>query len=224
MISHRVAAQTRSSAVVSAHDQIILGSASPRRSSLLTTLGVSFTVATADIDEAALIDPDAEPRAVVARIAAAKFAAFRLDTPTSVLITADTLVACEGALLGKPTTASHLTAMLEQMSGRVLEIITAVCVGSAGSPPAVEIVTTTVRLRPVGPEEIAAYVETDAGFDKAGGLALQAEAAHFIDDIDGCWSNVMGLPICAVSALLDREPSGAPQSARCLQRHCGGLR
>lgn len=208
---------TRSSAEAELIDPslLVLGSASPRRAALLARLTRHFVVRTVDIDESALIRPDdTDPGAVARRIATAKFAGFAAEDRAfgapARLITADTLVACEGNIMGKPASADHLTRMLRDMSGRELVIATAVCMGEVGgfgvaarpTEPAVEVVTTCVRLRELGAEEIEGYAATGVGADKAGGLALQSGARPFIASVDGCWANVLGLPLCAVVRLL----------------------
>lgn len=199
-----------------------LGSASPRRSDLLASLGVRFQVETVDIDEAAIAaSPDTSPHQIVERIARAKFAAFPAAAG-EVLLTADTLVACDGAVLGKPASDQHLVDMLSRMSGRDLQIVTAVCVGHRGAAPSVEGASTVVRLRELTPPEIDDYVATGVGKDKAAGLALQAEAKPFITSVAGCWSNVLGLPLCVAHRLLRQYtvPSGA-LSTRCSVELCG---
>lgn len=181
---------------------LTLGSASPRRADLLTLLGINFDVDVVDLDEHALIDPgEQDPRVIVEKIARAKFAAFPANHADVPLLTADTLVACHGAVMGKPATNVELIAMLGAMSARDVHIVTAVVVGRRGQTPQVETVTTVVALRPITPDEIQAYVATGVGMDKAGGLALQAQAKPFIEQVRGCWSNVLGLPLCAVSRL-----------------------
>jgi len=182
---------------------LTLGSASPRRADLLASLGLAFDIEAVTIDEESFIDPDErDPGVIVERIARAKFAAFAAGPVHRLLLTADTLVACDGSVFGKPDSPDHLMSMLGYVSGRPLAIATAVCVGDRGAAPAVELVTTTVELRTLTTAEIDSYVATGAGIDKAGGLALQAQAAPFIQSVRGCWSNVVGLPLCAASRLL----------------------
>ena len=168
---------------------LILGSASPRRADLLRRLGVSFVVETIDIDEQALVASN-DVVAVVSRIAQAKFAAFaEQDEPREgPLLTADTLVACNGEILGKPNRNDDVTAMLSAMSGQSLTIATAVCFGLVGAAPLTEVVTTRVDLRELDEGHIARYVASGVGLDKAAGLALQAEAGEFIATVDGCLS------------------------------------
>ena len=120
-INHPVAAQTRSSAVVEPAQmtpKVTLGSASPRRADLLRSLGVDFDVEVVELDEHAFIDElERDPRVLAETIARAKFAAFPANGTDRLLLTADTLVACNGTVMGKPTTNRRLAAMLASMSG-----------------------------------------------------------------------------------------------------------
>ncbi len=202
---------------------MILGSASPRRAALLGSLGVRFVVRTVAVDETAMAAGASDPRLSVERIAAAKFHAFEArDAGEPTLLTADTMVACEGVVMGKPDGADHLTTMLAMMSGRELTIATAVCVGTLGASPTSAIVTTEVRLRDISENEIASYVASGEGFDKAGGLALQSQARPFIKSVEGCWSNVLGLPLCAVSRLLALDyADGIVPDDLCSTARCG---
>ena len=161
-----------------------------------------YTIETVDIDEAALVDPAEHGLdGQVGRIARAKFMAFGLGEP-SLLLTADTLVACEGQVMGKPGSDAVLADLLRLMSGRALNVSTAVCVGERASVPELRVVSTVVQLRELSTGEIVRYVESGAGRDKAGGLALQSEAKPFIESVHGCWSNVLGLPLCQTAQLL----------------------
>jgi len=205
---------------------LTLGSGSPRRAALLSSLGVDFVVETIEIDEPAVVARPADQVPVpgteaVAQIAAAKFAAFDESAFDGLLLTADTLVECDGVVMGKPDTAADVEAMLHQMSGRSLEISTAVCVGTVGTSPTPSTVTTTVVLRDIAAHEISRYVASDVGLDKAGGLALQSEAADFIQEVSGCWSNVLGLPLCVTAEALDLAPHGLAQIDRCSPSLCG---
>ncbi len=225
MTNHPVAAQTRSSAVDkspagdnSVGHGLILGSASPRRAELLASLGLAFEVRAVEIDESALVNgDDVEPGSAVERIAVAKFVAFAPKPGDErTLLTADTLVACDGTVLGKPDSPGHVAVMLDAMSGCEVTIVTAVCVGRLGAAPATLVVTTQVLLRQIAAHEIERYAASRAGIDKAGGLALQAEARPFIERVYGCWANVVGLPLCAVTQLL-----GAAGSPSCSVERCG---
>ena len=159
----------------------------------------------------------------VSAISEAKYAALEEelvhadDDALPLVLTADTLVACDSQIMGKPTSDEHLVEMLTMMSGRSLAIATAVCVGVPGAGRSTEVEVTTVQLHELTSEQIQAYLTTGAGNDKAGGLALQREAADFIAGVDGCWSNVLGLPLCSVVSLLGSAPT-----RRCSVELCGG--
>lgn len=186
-----------------AADPLLLGSASPRRRELLAQLGVPFEVRVVTVDEAGLVDD--EVVASVERTAAAKFGAFDPADPAMhgrQLVTADTLVAGAGAVLGKPASASDAEATLRRLSGQELTIASSVCVGVVGTTPSTRTVTTSVLLRALSDDEIRAYVATGAAADKAGALELQGRAGSFIDAVTGCWSNVVGLPLCVTAELL----------------------
>jgi len=218
MISRQVAPPTRSSAVVS--PELTLGSASPRRASLLRSLGVSFETVSVDIDEQRLVHPG-DLDASVRSIAGAKFAALRSLVASGLLITADTMVVLDGEIMGKPSSNDELRTLLTAMSGQKVTIVTGLCVGSLDESPETETVATTVRLRELSAQQIEDYVESGVGMDKAAGLALQAEAGPFIASVDGCWSNVVGLPLCAVAEALQIAPVAGDHHARCSQELCG---
>lgn len=202
-------------------DPIVLGSASPRRRELLDQLGVAFEVAVVDLDESGLSDCDVA--ASVERTSLAKFDAFAAQHGAlhgRRLLTADTLVAGAGSVLGKPTSAADAEATLASLSGEELTIASSVCCGEVGGLANRRTVITTVQLRPLDRDEIRVYVATGAAEDKAGALELQGRAASFIASMDGCWSNVVGLPLCATAELLGL-PGGAEGWSPCSGRRCG---
>lgn len=219
---------TRSSAVADADaPALVLGSASPRRAALLESLGVPFVVSVVEIDEHAVLE--AAPavsklagRDAVTLIAAAKFAAFDgVPKAAQLVLTADTLVECDGLVMGKPRNPEQVKSMLRGMSEQTLEISTATCLGLTGSTPTPVTVTTQVTLGPLTQGEIERYAATGVGVDKAAGLALQSDANGFIASVRGCWSNVVGLPLCAVAEALNLEPRGTSRSDRCSVAFCG---
>lgn len=205
--------------------ELILGSTSPRRADLLSHAGYTFRVESAQIDEEAAREgiADGDIVAATAAIARAKFDAFTEQDPApaggSLLLTADTLVACQGATMGKPDSADAVATMLSQMSGQRLSISTAVCVGEPGGQPQQAAVSTIVELAELTMDQISRYVATNVGLDKAAGLALQSDARPFIVRLDRCWSNVLGLPLCAVQALMQRDVEAT--SRYCTSARCG---
>lgn len=178
---------------------LILASASPRRRELLQQVGLQFTVVTADIDETPL--PGEDRTRYTLRLADAKARAVLLLHPDAVVIGADTTVAVDGELLGKPLDAEDAARMLRLLSGRAHHVTTAVAVlTQTQTLTAGE--TTTVFVAPMREDEIAAYVATGEPMDKAGAYAIQGIAAQWIPRIDGDYSNVVGLPLARLAALL----------------------
>lgn len=178
---------------------LLLASASPRRRDLLSAAGVAFTVAPADIDESRL--PGEDPRAYVRRVATAKARAVAVRAPGARVIAADTTVALDGHVLGKPADAADATAMLTALSGRTHHVHTAVVVIDAGRVRR-RVVTTQVRFRALRPDEIAAYIATGEPFDKAGGYGIQGAGGALVDHVRGSYTNVVGLPLAQALALL----------------------
>lgn len=183
---------------------LILGSASPRRAALLRELGVAFVVHASDIPE----EPaDGETAAAFARRAACeKGAAVACDRCHAWVLAADTIVVVDGAILGKPRDAAEAGRMLGRLSGRAHEVLTAVAlVAPGGALTEAFVVATRVEFRPLDAAEIDAYVATGEPLDKAGAYALQGGAAAFVAAVHGSASNVIGLPLDEVRALLARH-------------------
>jgi septum formation protein len=199
---------------------LVLASASPRRHELLAQAGFTFEVCPAHIPEDPL--PDEDPTAYVIRLAREKAEAVfaeitkapasdkRASAPLQVVLGADTIVTLDNHILGKPEDPADAARMLRLLSGRTHRVITGVAlVTAAGAEVASE--ATAVTFRALSGEEIAAYVATGEPMDKAGAYAIQGRAARWIPRIEGCYFNVVGLPIALVSALLESlDPPTAP--------------
>lgn len=182
--------------------RLILASESPRRAELLTWAGFTFDAIPASIDETPH-DREA-PASYVLRVARAKAAAVAAGADASqVILAADTTVVVDGELLGKPDDGPHAAAMLRRLSGRTHEVLTGVVVRANGAEHT-EVVTTMVRFVGLTDAEIDWYVATGEPLGKAGGYGIQGRASRFIDAIDGSWSNVVGLPVATVYALIKR--------------------
>jgi len=180
---------------------LILASSSPRRSELLTAAGIPFTIQSLPVDESPL--PGEDPAAFTLRLAHAKAAVVFAHNDHATVLGADTIVVCDGEILGKPADAADAARMLAQLSGRAHQVITGVAILSpAGVLTHAE--TTTVVMRAITPTEIVAYIATGEPMDKAGAYAIQGGAAPFITRIDGDYSNVVGLPVDAVQRLLSQ--------------------
>ena len=186
---------------------LILASASPRRRELLAQAGYEFEVRAAHIDEEPC--PDEEPAAYVMRLAREKaqaaFAAAGTEgrgTKGLIVLGADTTVVVDGEILGKPADAADAARMLRRLSGRTHRVMTGVAVATErGTEVAVEV--TEVEFLPLSDEEIAGYVATGEPLDKAGAYGIQGRAARWIPRIEGCYFNVVGLPLARVAAMLD---------------------
>lgn len=191
---------------------LILASASPRRRELLTQVGFSFEVRPAHIPE----DPrDGEdPIAYVTRLAREKAEAvfseitrngsekFGADGEPLAVLGADTTVTLDNHILGKPEDAADAARMLRMLSGRSHHVITGVAVVTAGGVEVAAEVT-AVRFLTLTDEEIAAYVATGEPIDKAGAYGIQGMAARWIPRVEGCYFNVVGLPLALVCTLLE---------------------
>ena len=177
---------------------LILASQSPRRRELLGLTGLDFTVRVADIDET--MDAGKAPFDEVARVSRLK--ALAVDrAPGDVVIAADTIVVCEGKVLGKPRDEEDAFRMLSLLSGRHHEVMTGMTLLQDE-----EIVThtevTKIHFRKLHPDEIRAYIATGEPMDKAGAYGIQGGAALFCTDMVGDYYNVMGLPVCALAIIL----------------------
>jgi septum formation protein len=190
---------------------LVLASASPRRRELLTQVGYSFQVMPAHIPE----DPreGEDPIAYVTRLAREKAeAVFRqLNANGSadksiVVLGADTTVTLDNHILGKPEDGADAARMLRMLSGRSHHVVTGVAVVSANATEVAAEVT-AVRFLTITDEEIAAYVATGEPMDKAGAYGIQGLAARWIPRVEGCYFNVVGLPLALVNALLEGTKS-----------------
>jgi septum formation protein len=182
--------------------RLVLASASPRRQRLLADLGLRFEVRPPEADETPL--PGEAPETMVERLARDK-ALTRLD-PGEVVLAADTTVAIDGEILGKPLDPADARRMLGVIAGREHEVFTGVAAATrdaAGAPRlAVRVARTRVRMRPLTAEEIADYVASGEPLDKAGAYAIQEHGSLLVDSIDGNFTNVVGLPLPTVADCL----------------------
>jgi septum formation protein len=188
--------------------KLVLASASPRRRDLLDSIGLGFAVRPVDLDEAAIagtLPPDE------AAIAVATAKARTADGATgTVVLAADTMVVLDGRLLGKPVDAADAERMLAALGGRTHTVVTGVVVRAPDSEwtAAVE---SEVRMRAYAAAEIAAYVANGGGRDKAGSYGIQDEPFVPVEAIEGCYCNVMGLPLWTAYRLLREAGCTAPR-------------
>lgn len=177
---------------------IILASQSPRRRELLELMGLEFQVRVADIDET--MDLNADPADEVARVSAAKANAIEAG-PEDLVLAADTIVVCQGRILGKPHSPREAREMLKLLSGRDHQVMTGYTL-RRGDKILTHTEVSHIHFRPLLPEEIRAYVETGEPMDKAGAYGIQGKAALFVSRLEGDYYNVMGLPLCALTQSL----------------------
>ena len=180
--------------------QLILASASPRRKALLSLLGIPFTVRAADIDET--MDPEKPPFDEVARVSRLKALAVSRGEE-DIVIAADTIVVCQGKVLGKPHSEDEAASMLRLLSGRDHQVMTG-CTILYGDRVETFTEVTSLHFRSLSEKEIQKYVQSGEPMDKAGAYGIQGGAALFCEKLEGDYYNVMGLPVCRLYETLCR--------------------
>lgn len=172
--------------------KIILASASPRRKELLTLAGVNFTVEVADADET--LEDGVTPDEAVKQLAEIKARAVFEQHADSVVIGADTVVAVDGKILGKPKNYEEANEMLNLLSGRKHFVFTGVCLMSQ-EKTTVFCQKTAVEFYPLSQNEIDEYIASNDCYDKAGGYGIQTNGCVLVKGIEGDYFNVVGLPV-----------------------------
>ena len=185
--------------------KLILASASPRRAEILRDAGIAFEICETRVDETVLAGETA--RAMVARLAEAKaraaVARFVYQPADRIVIGADTTVELNGEILGKPRDAAHAREMLRKLNGRTHHVLTGIfLLRLPGESTRAAVEDSAVTFAPLPENEIEAYVSTGEPLGKAGGYAIQGIAGRFIPKIDGCYFNVVGLPLARTYTLL----------------------
>ncbi len=187
---------------------VVLASASPRRFDLLSTIVEPTEIDVRPVD---LHEPDyagsGSAAGDVTNIARAKAALAWSDG--ELVLAGDTMVVHAGHQLGQPADRSHAREMLLAMAGDVVEVVSAVVLVSRAGARFDEVVTTELHLRSFAEADIDSYLATGAGDDKAGALEVQGRAADFVASTTGCFTNVIGFPLCAVARLLGATTSSA---------------
>lgn len=182
---------------------IVLASTSPRRQALLRALGIEHRIVPSRAAESGPLLSDASRLAET--LAYSKAAEVAARTDEGLVLAADTIVECEGRLLGKPHDPVEARRLLQQLSGRTHRVVTGLALVDPGRRRTeIGHDVTEVRMRPLTNAEIEAYVQTGEPLDKAGGYAIQGGALAFVEGIRGSYTNVMGLPLGRLRALLLR--------------------
>ena len=182
--------------------KIILASASPRRRELLAQAGYQFVVEASSVPEVRQPGEDAIRFATRLARQKAEQVLARHATETVLVLGADTVVVCDGEVMGKPADAADAERMLRLLAGRTHQVVTGVAV-LWGTSAEIAAEVTQVSMRSVASQEIAAYVAGGEPMDKAGAYAIQGYAGRWIPRINGCYFNVVGLPLALVSSLLE---------------------
>jgi len=185
--------------------RIILASASPRRAEVLRNAGIPFESMPTSVDESRR--PDERPEELVRRLAEAKArsAAARVTAGAGqvIVVGADTEVVLDGLVFGKPASAEEARAMLHKLGGRTHSVVTGLAaIHLPDGAARTEHETTLVTLAPLTLEEIADYVSSGEVFDKAGAYAIQGRAGRFVTCVEGCYFNVVGLPLARLYHIL----------------------
>jgi septum formation protein len=178
-------------ATIGAEPRLVLASASPRRAHILRSLGVPFRVVVTDVDETLLEDEDAALAAE--RLARAK-ADCGLRSESLPVVAADTLVVCDGRILGKPRSPADAASMLRLLAGRTHDVVTGLCVAT-GALRRSAVERTAVTFAALTDAEIDWYVASGEPLDKAGAYHVDGRGSLFVASIDGSPSNVAGLPV-----------------------------
>ncbi len=189
--------------------KLILASSSPRRAEILANAGLAFSVLSSAVDESPY--PGEAPAALVQRLANAKadLVTARAVGP-AIVLAADTVVVLDDKILGKPSSIEDARHMLQQLSGRTHSVLTGVALVRLPDGERRQFVESTlVHFRPITDDELSSYLATEEPYDKAGAYAIQGLAGRYIPRIEGCYFNVVGLPLSRV--LTELKTLGRPE-------------
>ncbi len=178
---------------ISVQENLVLASASPRRERILKDLGFEFDVVPSRISEDGVIWKDPVKKARI--LAELKAVEVQKEHPRKTIIGADTIVAYRGEALEKPADPDDAARMLRLLSGKTHQVITGVAIAAPPNRRFLEVERTRVFFRELSAREIERYIDSAEPFDKAGAYAIQGYASVFVDKIEGCFFNVVGLPV-----------------------------
>jgi septum formation protein len=183
-------------------ESLLLASASPRRREILENLGFEFEIIPSNVDESEVQWSDPVESAKL--LAEIKGVDAQMTRPRKTIISADTIVLCDGKVMGKPSGPEEAGEMLGKLSGRMHEVVTGIALIAPPNHRIIEAESTKVFFRKISTKEISLYIETREPFDKAGAYAIQGYASAFIDRIEGCYFNVVGLPVARLFSMFRR--------------------
>lgn len=180
---------------------IVLASASPRRQQLIEHFGQPIIVAPSYVSED--VPNSAHPNEMVCLLAIRKARHIADRFPRAVLLGADTTVEIDGLILNKPESEEDAARMLRLLRGREHMVHTGLALIAPNGSIITSVTTSVVRMRAFTDQELTAYLATGESLDKAGGYGIQGAAAAIVESVDGCYTNVVGLPLCAAARLLN---------------------
>jgi len=181
--------------------KLILASASPRRRALFSELGWNFEAVNSNYEEQPVENETAEE--MTARFALGKAMDVFSGNKDALVIGADTAVIIGSEILGKPKSEAEACEMLEKLQGKTHSVVSSVAIVARGKEPLVETERTDVTFRKLSADEIKSYVATAESMDKAGAYAIQGHGMLLVEKIDGCYFNVVGLPVQRLSKMLE---------------------
>ncbi len=194
--------------------RIVLASASPRRKDILESMGAQFEILCADADETSdITDPELLTRELARRKASAALDILKAQKKAdgAIIIAADTVVACDGKILGKPKSREDAIEMITLLSGKAHVVASGIAVCSEGVIKT-DCSITKVRVDNIPAEEIIKYVDSGEPYDKAGGYGIQGSFSRWVSGIDGCYFGVVGLPANKLSTLFYECVGAYPDS------------
>jgi septum formation protein len=200
----------------------VLASASPRRRELILALGLPVEIEPSHATED--VAPGTLPIAMVSELAIRKASSIVKHRRDAVVIGADTTVEIDGRILNKPDDIADAERMLRSLRGRQHQVHTGVAVLAAERSPVTEVMTSAVLMHPFSDNELRAYLATGESLDKAGAYGIQGAAGDIVESVTGCYTNVVGLPLCSVARCLIAAgvsiTTSAPRCGFRTVRHC----
>ncbi|WP_041722570.1 Maf family protein [Caldicellulosiruptor saccharolyticus] len=187
--------------------KVVLASSSPRRIELLKQFGIKFDIVPSNVDE--IIDPDLPPEKNAMNLAKKKaeevFRRLGESAKDSLIISADTIVFIEGTILGKPSNEEEAFYMLKKISAKRHTVFTGVCIiDDSCRQILVDFEKSYVYIKQMSDEEILRYIKTGEPFDKAGAYAIQGFGSLIVEKVEGCFYNVVGLPLYKLNTMLQK--------------------
>lgn len=190
-------------------NKLILASRSPRRSELLRSLGMDFEVSPSKVDE--ITDPEQSPEQNATNIARDKARWVARQNPGSYVLGADTMVVLDQEIIGQPTDEEDAYRILSKLAGKQHRVITGVVLITPKTEEYETAVISRVTLKSISENEIRSYIATKEPLDKAGAYAIQGEGSFLVESWEGSWSNIVGLPLEALTDLFEQAGFPVPK-------------